>query len=68
MAIEPIRQTTNLYEKISEALKPIYLTEDEYDYLQIVIDLGKDQIVSHVDPLDILDRLENIVLTKQEVS
>ena len=46
MAIEPIRQTTNLYEKISEALKPIYLTEDEYDYLEIVIGLAKDQIVS----------------------
>ncbi len=60
--------TTNLYEKISEALKPIYLTEDEYDYLEIVIDLAKDQIVSNVDPINLLDRLENIVLTKQEAS
>ena len=68
MAIEPIRLTTNLYEKISEALKPIYLTEDEYDYLEIVIGLAKDQIVSHVDPIDLLNRLENIVLTKQEAS
>ena len=68
MAIEPIRQTTNLYEKISEALNPIYLTEDEYDYLEIVIDLAKNQIVSNVDPIDLLDRLENIVLTKQEAS
>ena len=38
MSIEPMKQSTNLYEQINEALKPIYLTQDEYDYLiQVVL-------------------------------
>tara|TARA_R100001443_G_scaffold52848_1_gene64580 strand:+ start:714 stop:914 length:201 start_codon:yes stop_codon:yes gene_type:complete len=64
MSIEPM--TTNLYEQINEALKPIYLTQDEYDYLEIAVDHAQDELVSDIDPLELLDRLENIVLTEQE--
>jgi len=66
MSIEPM--TTNLYEQINEALKPIYLTQDEYDYLEIAIDNIQEELVSDVDPSELLDRLENIVLTEQEDS
>jgi len=64
MSIEPM--TTNLYEQINEALKPIYLTQDEYDYLEIAVDHAQDELVSDINPLELLDRLENIVLTEQE--
>ena len=64
MSIEPM--TTNLYEQINEALKPIYLTQDEYDYLEIAIGNIQDDLVSDVDPSELLDRLEDIVLTEEE--
>jgi len=71
MSIEPM--TTNLYEQINEALKPIYLTQDEYNFLEMAINdwQDKEELVNpsidyDVDPLELLDRLENIVLTEQE--
>ena len=66
MSIEPMRQSTSLYEKISKALEPIFLTQDEYDYLEIAIDNIQDDLVSDVDPSELLDRLEDIVLTEEE--
>jgi len=68
MSIEPMRQSTSLYEKISKALEPIFLTQDEYDYLEIAIGNIQDELVSDVDPSELLGRLENIVLTEEEDS
>ena len=73
MSIEPMRQSTSLYEKISKALEPIFLTQDEYDFLEMAIDNWQDQeeLINpsedyDVDPTELLERLENIVLTPQE--
>ena len=73
MSIEPMRQSTNLYEKISEALEPIFLTQDEYDFLEMAINEWQDQeelinpsIDYDVDPSELLEKLEHIVLTDQE--
>ena len=75
MSIEPMRQSTNLYEKISKALEPIFLTQDEYDFLEMAINEWQDQeelinpsIDYDVDPLELLQKLEHIVLTEQEES
>ena len=68
MSIEPMRQSTNLYEKISKALEPIFLTQDEYDYLEIAVGHVQDTLVSDINPSELLDRLEDIVLTKEEDS
>jgi len=68
MSIKPMRQSTNLYEKISKALEPIFLTQDEYDYLEIAVGHVQDDLVSDVDPSELLDRLEDIVLTEEEDS
>ena len=73
MSFEPMRQSTSLYEKISEALEPIFLTQDEYDFLEMAINEWQDQeelinpsIDYDVDPSELLDRLEDIVLTEEE--
>ena len=73
MSIEPMRQSTNLYEQIKEALKPIYLTEDEFSFLEMSIEYWQDKEELYnpsvdyvVDPTELLERLENIVLTPQE--
>jgi hypothetical protein len=73
MSIEPMRQSTSLYEKISKALEPIFLTQDEYDFLEMAINEWQDQeelinpsIDYDVDPSELLDRLEDIVLTEEE--
>ena len=73
MSIEPMRQSTSLYEKISEALEPIFLTQDEYDFLEMAINEWQDQeelinpsIDYDVDPSELLNRLEDIVLTEEE--
>tara|TARA_E500000305_G_scaffold1254_1_gene1226 strand:- start:88 stop:315 length:228 start_codon:yes stop_codon:yes gene_type:complete len=75
MSIEPMRQSTSLYEKISKALEPIFLTQDEYDFLEMAINEWQDQeelinpsIDYDVDPSELLDRLEDIVLTEEEDS
>ena len=38
-----MRQSTNLYEQINEALKPIYLTEDEFTFLEMSIEYWQDK-------------------------
>ena len=75
MSIEPMRQSTNLYEQINEALKPIYLTEDEFSFLEMSIEYWQDKeelinpsVDYDVNPTDLLNRLENIVLTPKEDS
>ena len=73
MSIEPMRQSTNLYEKISKALEPIFLTQDQYNFLEMAINNWQDQeelinpsIDYDVDPSELLEKLEHIVLTDQE--
>ena len=67
MSIEPTRQSTNLYEQINEALKPVYLSQDEWEELSnAVSSYEEEQIDDSIDLQDVLDRLENIVLTPQE--
>ena len=67
MSIEPMRQSTNLYEKINEALKSIYLSQDEFEELSnAVSSYEKEQIDDSIDLQAVLDRLEDIVLTPQE--
>ena len=68
-----MNMSTNLYEQINEALKPIYLTEDEYSFLEMSIEYWQDKEELYnpsvdyvVDPTDLLNRLENIVLTPKE--
>ena len=51
MSIEPMRQSTNLYEQINEALKPIYLTEDESIDLQAVLDRLEDIVITEQEDL-----------------
>ena len=75
MSFEPMRQSTSLYEKISKALEPIFLTQDEYDFLEMAINewQDKEELINPsidyvVDPLELLDRLEDIVLTEEEDS
>ena len=67
MSIEPMRQSTNLYEQINEALKPVYLSQDEWEELSnAVSSYEEEQIDDSIDLQDVLDRLEDIVLTPQE--
>ena len=59
--------TTNLYEQINEALKPVYLSQDEWEELSnAVSSYEEEQIDDSIDLQDVLDRLESIVLTPQE--
>ena len=59
--------TTNLYEQINEALKPVYLSQDEWEELSnAVSSYEEEQIDDSIDLQDVLDRLEDIVLTEQE--
>tara|TARA_B100000123_G_scaffold62253_1_gene43580 strand:+ start:606 stop:815 length:210 start_codon:yes stop_codon:yes gene_type:complete len=67
MSIEPMRQSTNLYEQINEALKPIYLSQDELEELSnAVSSYEKEQIDESINLQNVLNRLEDIVLTPQE--
>ena len=67
MSIEPMRQSTNLYEQINEALKSIYLSQDEWEELSnAVSSYEEEQIDDSIDLQDVLDRLEDIVITEQE--
>ena len=68
-----MNMSTNLYEQINEALKPIYLTEDEFSFLEMSIEYWQDKeelinpsVDYDVNPTDLLNRLENIVLTPKE--
>jgi hypothetical protein len=71
--LNPCDRSTNLYEKISKALEPIFLTQDEYDFLEMAINdwQDKEELINpsidyDVDPSELLDRLEDIVLTEEE--
>ena len=68
MSYHSMRQfSTNLYEQINEALKPIYLSQDEFEELSnAVSSYEEEQEDESIDLQDVLDRLENIVLTPQE--
>ena len=59
--------TTNLYEQINKALKPVYLSQDEWEELSnAVSSYEEEQIDDSIDLQNVLDRLEDIVLTPQE--
>ena len=59
--------TTNLYEQINEALKQVYLSQDEWEELSnAVSSYEEEQIDDSIDLQNVLDRLEDIVLTPQE--
>ena len=67
MSFEPMRQSTSLYEKISEALEPIFLTQDEFEKLSDAIQsYQEDDDDEDIDLQDVLEKLEHIVLTEQE--
>ena len=68
MSIEPMRQSTSLFEKINEALEPIFLTQDEFEKLSDVIQSyqEEDDDDEDIDLQDVLEKLEHIVLTEQE--
>ena len=69
MSFEPMRQSTSLYEKISEALEPIFLTQDEFEKLSDAIqsyEEEEDDDDEDIDLQDVLEKLEHIVLTDQE--
>ena len=75
MSFEPMRQSTSLFERINEALEPIFLTQDQYDFLEMAINNWQDKeelinpsIDYDVDPSELLEKLEHIVLTDQEDS
>ena len=62
---------TNLYEQINEALKPVYLSQDEFEELSDAVsyyeqDLQEGKGNEDIDLQSVLDRLEDIVLTPQE--
>ena len=66
-----MNMTTNLYEQINEALKPVYLSQDEWEELSDAVsyyeqDLQEGKGNEDIDLQDVLDRLEDIVLTEQE--
>ena len=69
------RKSTDLYEKINEALKAIYITEDEHYELEEAVRYyleNCDEVDDDGDLddggnlLDAVQRLENIVVTEQE--
>ena len=68
MSIAPMRQSTSLYEKISEALEPIFLTQDEFEKLSDAIQSYQEEEDDDedIDLQDVLEKLEHIVLTEQE--
>lgn len=69
MSIEPMRQSTNLFERINEALEPIFLTQDEFEKLSDAIQsYEEDDDDEDIDLQDVLEKLEHIVLTEQEES
>ena len=61
-----MRFSTKLYEEINEALKPIYLSQDEFEELSNAVLAYQEQEDESIDLQAVLDRLEDIVLTPQE--
>ena len=75
MSIEPMRQSTNLYEQINEALEFIYLTQDEYDGLETAVkyflencdEIDRNYFYNRTLCLtDTVDKLQDIVFTPKE--
>ena len=67
MSFEPMRQSTSLFEKINEALEPIFLTQDEFEKLSDAIQSYEEEDDDEdIDLQDVLEKLEHIVLTEQE--
>jgi len=67
MSIEPMRQSTSLFERINEALEPIFLTQNEFEKLSNAIQsYQEDDDDEDIDLQDVLEKLEHIVLTEQE--
>ena len=58
--------STKLYEEINEALKSIYLSQDEFEELSNAVLSYQEQEDESIDLQSVLDRLEDIVLTEQE--
>ena len=61
-----MRFSTKLYEEINEALKSIYLSQDEFEELSNAVLSYQEQEDESIDLQSVLDRLEDIVLTPQE--
>ena len=61
-----MRFSTSLYEKINEALKSIYLSQDEFEELSNAVLSYQEQEDESIDLQSVLDRLEDIVITPQE--
>jgi len=69
MSFEPMRQSTSLFEKINEALEPIFLTQDEFEKLSDAVQsYQEDDDDEDIDLQDVLEKLEHIVLTEEEDS
>ena len=71
MSHHSMRFSTNLYEEINEALKSIYLSQDEFEELSDAVsyyeqDLQEGKGNESIDLQAVLDRLEDIVITPQE--
>ena len=66
MSHHTMRFSTNLYEEINEALKSIYLSQDEFEELSNAVLAYQEQEDESIDLQAVLDRLEDIVLTPQE--
>ena len=75
MSTEPMRQSTNLYEQINQALEFIYLTQDEYDGLETAVkyflencdEIDRNYFYNRTLCLtDTVEKLQDIVLTPQE--
>ena len=61
---QSMRYATNLYTEINEALKPIYLTEEEHAELSEVVEAFESE--TETDLVDVLERLEKIVIIQQD--
>ena len=61
---ESMRYATNLYTEINEALKPIYLTEEEHAELSEAVEEFESE--TETDLVDVLERLEKIVIIQQD--
>ena len=66
MSYHSMRFSTNLYEEINEALKSIYLSQDEFEELSNAVQSYEEQEDESIDLQAVLDRLEDIVITEQE--
>jgi len=67
MSFEPMRQSTSLFERINEALEPIFLTQNEFEKLSDAIQSYQEEDDDEdIDLQDVLEKLEHIVLTEQE--